>query len=201
MRKPNEQFDFKRRYILLAFLIFVAFCFFPELLPLVIEIMWIFLKEHWPFIIFIVFSFIHVTSFVSRKNEMDEKRKTAGETRISANNLEANKFASNSITASSVAGVTAVSILIPASFVIVQIAKQKDAPQLPPEAMSYVFTATVYFLGSLFCGLFLIFLVPLHGQARNLAEQTITGIPFGIQLIALVVGICCLVVGLSYVVG
>lgn len=132
---------------------------------------------------------------------MARRRKDGDIVGQQATDKEANRFTANAITASSVAGITAVSILIPASFVIVQIAKQKDAPQLPPEAMGYVFTAAVYFLGSLSCGLFLIFLVPLHGQVRNTAEQEITGIPFGIQLIALVVGILCLVVGLSYVVG
>lgn len=201
MRKPGEQRNFRRRYVVLAFLILASFGFFPELLPFGIIIMRTFLKEHWPLVIFIIFSFIHITAFVSRRREMDRNRKTDGSAIPDRDKLEANKFTANAITASSVAGITAVSILIPASFVIVQIAKQKDAAQLPPEAMSYVFTATVYFLGSLFCGLFLIFLIPLHGQLRNMAEQEISGIPFGIQLIALVVGILCLVVGLSYVVG
>lgn len=189
------------RFIVLVFIVVTAFGFFPQLMPLVLELMWPFVKEHWSFIIFIFFSFVHIAAFVSRTREM-ERTTTA---RVSAVNgkekLEGNRFTANAMTASSVAGITAVSILIPASFVIVQIAKQKDAPQVAAEAMNYVFTATVYFLGSLFCGLFLIFLVPLHGQLYNLAEQKITGIPFGIQLIALIVGILCLVVGLSYVVG
>lgn len=104
------------------------------------------------------------------------------------------ELAANALNSASVAGITAVSILIPASLLIVQIAFDKTG--VPRESLEDVFRASAWFLVSLIFGIILIFLIPMQCPKNNVARILVTGIPFGPQLIALLIGVIWFVVGI-----
>lgn len=106
------------------------------------------------------------------------------------------RFSATTLTGTSTAGITAVSILIPASFVIVQIIVLHQS-ELPAGVLPIVFRAALYFLLSLIAGMLLIFLIPMRANARNVIMNRGFGILYGFQLFPLIVGVGCLVAGLS----
>jgi hypothetical protein len=107
------------------------------------------------------------------------------------------RFSATALTGTSTAGITAVSILIPASFVIVQIIDPVDQSKLPAGVLLTVFHAAVYFLVSLIAGMLLIFLIPMRANVGNVIVNRGLGILYGFQLFPLIVGVGCLVGGLS----
>jgi hypothetical protein len=111
---------------------------------------------------------------------------------------DANVFIANSMGEASTGGITAVSVLISAAFVIVQIANQVGAKELSPQTKTYVFRAALYFLFSLVMGLLLKFIIPMRGRTRNVAAEYAVILPFGIQLISFVFGVVSLVIGFYY---
>jgi hypothetical protein len=112
----------------------------------------------------------------------------------SARNAEDRRFGAQILSSSSAAGITAVSILIPASLLVVQLSS--TGKPLPPTALSHVFSASLWFLGSLFLGLLIVFLVPLKSHKQDVRLSLGTGIPFGLQLLSLLFGMTRLIWGL-----
>ena len=146
--------------------------------------------RHWDVLLFLSLATVHVGVWLfgvpdnPKRHEDKAVNQTAGEAMHSATS----------------AGITAASILIPASFVIVQIAKQPGSEPVPPAVMMQVFKASLYFVGSLMLGLFVEFVIPMRIVAFNVVYQKLIGIPFGVQLFALVAGVICLVRGLYLIV-
>jgi hypothetical protein len=98
--------------------------------------------------------------------------------------------------------ITAVSILIPASFVIVQVSKSASPPAGPGviAAMPLVFRAVVWFLFSLLFGVLALHRVFTHGRHEELSRSAPALILLGLQLISLFTGLLQLAAGLYSVV-
>jgi hypothetical protein len=146
-----------------------------------------FLVEWWDMSAFIILAAIHIGSWVELKRSGKLKRKVQDEERRSGAQM---------MTASSAAGVTAVSILVPASMLIVQLSS--NSTSFPVGVLSQVFRGALWFLLSLLLGLIVIFLVPLRSHRTDVRKSLETGIPFGLQLLCLFLGMARLVTGLYH---
>jgi hypothetical protein len=144
-----------------------------------------FLCKWWDVVAFGVVGIIHVASWLEARHLLSRDPK---------NSLPEREFAASSLNSASVAGVTAVSILIPASLLIVQVGYEK--PDFPHSALEDVFRASLWFLVSLALGLLLLFLVPMRSQKHNAARDVYIGILFGPQLAALLTGMIWFVAGI-----
>ena len=144
-----------------------------------------FLCNWWDVIVFGVVDLIHVASWLEARKRLTKDPK---------NSLAEREFAASSLNSASVAGVTAVSILIPASLLIVQVGYEKH--DFPHSALEDVFRASIWFLVSLALGLVLLFLVPMRSQKYNAARDHYIGILFGPQLAALLTGMIWFVAGI-----
>jgi hypothetical protein len=145
---------------------------------------------HWlDVIIFLLLLAVHIGGWLERRKDFAEHPLDGLEDRV---------LAATALNSASVAGVTAVSILIPASLLIVQIAFDKTG--FPRQALEDVFRASVWFLVSLVFGLVLIFLIPMQCPKHNVTRILLTGIPFGPQLIALLIGVIWFVIGIYFAV-
>ncbi len=147
-----------------------------------------FFSNWWDVIVFAVLAIIHIASWLEIKTKLSGAPMNCNEQR---------SLGATTLGSASTAGITAVSILIPASLLIVQLAAQPGMP-LPFAAVSNVFRASIWFLVSLFFGLIIVFLIPMYAQKHNVARNLSTGIPFGPQLLALLIGMARLVIGLYY---
>lgn len=145
-----------------------------------------FLRNNFDIIVFILLSIVHIGSWVEVKPGLSKDKPDFNERSLSATTLGA----------STTAGITAVSILIPASLLIVQIGLGDHSP-LPPAAIDHVVRASEWFVASLSFGLLIIFLVPMKANLFNVARYFQIGILVGPQLITLWIGMIRLVQGLS----
>ena len=99
--------------------------------------------------------------------------------------------------------ITAVSILIPASFVIIQVAKSVEPTKMPAGVtlgIPLLFRGVVWFLISLFFGIFTLYRVFTHGRYRDLSRSLLMNVLLGSQFISLFIGVLWLAAGLYYVV-
>ena len=135
--------------------------------------------------IFVIFTAMHLCALYEDRKEYGSKP---------MNGLGERQFSASALNSAASAGVTAVSILIPASLLIIQLASGNHA--IPHLALVYVFRGTIWFLFSLALGLFLLFVIPMQSQAHNVARRMITMIPFGPQLCSLFLGMVWLVIGI-----
>ena len=142
---------------------------------------------HVDFVAFVLFATIHI---IANVKQIKRIQSIAGPP-----SPDANTFIANSMGEASTGGITAVSVLISATFVIVQIANQAEGKELTPQTKSYVFRAAMYFLFSIVMGLFLKFIIPLRGRTKNVAAEYNVILPFGFQIISFVVGVGSLVKG------
>ena len=148
------------------------------------------LCSYFDIILFFFFSTIHVLANIAA---IKASQSIAGPPAP-----DANVFVAGSMGEASTAGITAVSVLISASFVIVQIANQVGAKELPSHTKTYIFRAAIYFLFSMSMGLLLKYVIPMRGRTRNVATVYWVILPFGFQLISFVVGVLSLVIGFCY---
>lgn len=147
----------------------------------------IFLSNWWDIIAFLVLGTFHVAGWLSIR------------TRLQANpdnTYEARNLGATTLSSANTAGLTAVSILIPASLLFIQLSSDKSP--LPPIAIMNVFRASCWFIASLFSGLILAFLIPMRAHKYNVSRILHTGIPFGFQLVTLLIGMGRLLSGLYY---
>ena len=145
----------------------------------------VFLVELWDVVVFVILATIHIGSWAELKRSGRLNRRVQDEERRSGAQM---------MTASSAAGITAVSILVPASMIIVQLSS--NSASFPSGVMSQVFRGALWFLLSLLLGLIVIFLVPLRSHHRDVRRSLEIGIPFGLQLLCLFLGMARLVTGL-----
>ncbi|MEO6958936.1 MAG: hypothetical protein ABI228_04150 [Burkholderiaceae bacterium] len=144
-----------------------------------------FIKQWIDVLVFAVFMAMHVKAlYEDRKKYVSEPK----------NELIDRQFSATTLNSASGTGVTAVSILVPASLLIIQIAS--DSHTIPRIAMEYVFRGSIWFLVSLALGLFILFVIPTQSQAHNVARRMMTMIPFGPQLACLIIGMIWLVIGI-----
>ena len=144
-----------------------------------------YLYQWWDVIVFLLLGLVHIGGWLEIRSKL----------RVTPlNSRDEREFAASALNNASVAGVTAVSILIPASLIIIQLGAEKTG--FPNRALEEVFRASLWFLLSLAFGLFLLFLIPMRSQKHNVARDLLMGIPFGPQLAALLIGMIWLVAGI-----
>jgi len=142
-----------------------------------------FLKSNWELGVLLLFVFFHTGANIEAQRKRDKTLKQC---------KDDNTFAADSLIKASTAGITAVSLLISATFVIVQLSNQ-NGRTLDPHIKPDVFHGTLCFLASMFLGLFVIFVVPGRGRSKNVSQSLLTILPFGYQLISLLTGVLYLV--------
>lgn len=101
--------------------------------------------------------------------------------------------AAGALRATATAGISAVGILIPFSLVAVRV----GSPPVPASTLVDVFVAELWLAFSMAFGLFVIWLVAAKGTSRNVLTMRLAGLPYGWQLIALLVGVVRLLVGIG----
>lgn len=144
------------------------------------------LQNWWDALFFGLLMVVHIGSWWELRNQL---------ALAPHNDPESRSLGATTLSSASTAGITAVSILIPASLLVVQLGSGTGA-QLPPEALSYVFRAAVWFMFSLLIGLILLFIMPIRSQAHNVTRDFRTGVLLDPQLLALLVGMVWLLMGL-----
>jgi hypothetical protein len=143
--------------------------------------------RRWDLIVFVILAAIHIYVWVGERRAGRINQAGTEPARLSGAQI---------ITASSAAGITAVSILVPASMLIVQLSSTSAA--LPLDVVLQVFTAALWFLVSLFFGLFVVSIVPFRSPTVDVRTSMQIGIPFGLQLFSLFVGMARLIGGLYH---
>lgn len=106
------------------------------------------------------------------------------------------RFSLQLLNTSSIGGIAAVSILIPASFLIIQMSV--DPCNLDSQNTEFIRIAVNWFLASLLFGIFFIFLIPMKIVSDPLEKKDL-GFCFGAQLICLGIGMGNLVIGTYYI--
>lgn len=134
-----------------------------------------FIIEWWDVFLFVALALVHILGWISAKNDLNAEP---------MNCLDQRQFSANTLNNACVAGITAVSILIPATMITLQLAYQQDLP-VPPS----LFRSSIWFLASLTFGIFVLFVIPMRSQKFNVARLLITGLPFGFQLFCLLIGL------------
>lgn len=144
-----------------------------------------FLRQWLDVLLFVLFTAMHVAAlYEDRKKYVTEPK----------NELVERQFAASALSGAAGIGVTAVSILVPASLLILQLAS--GGHTIPRVAMEYVFRGSIWFLASLALGLFVLFVIPMQSQAHNVARRMVTMVPYGPQLACLFIGMVWLVMGI-----
>lgn len=141
------------------------------------------MAEWWDVVLFAILAALHILAW------REYRRPTQGDT---TSDEASRRTGGQMITASSAAGLTAVSILVSATAVIVQ----QWTTSLPVEILTQASRAAFWFLLSLVLGLWVVFLVPLRSPAQDVQKSAEIGIPFGLQLISLFIGVARLVWGI-----
>ena len=91
--------------------------------------------------------------------------------------------------------IVATTVLIPGSLLIAQLGITSSAP-LPPETLQHIFRASLWFLLSIFAGLFMTGWIPMRGQTHDVSRDKRPAMVFGVQLFSLFVGVSHLVLSL-----
>lgn len=150
-----------------------------------------FLGNWWDFIVFGILTLIHIAANI----ESWQKIKSDLALQNALKTVDQKNLGATILNGSSAAGISAVSILIPASLLIVQIGLGSSKP-MPPGVLDNVFRASIWFLISLGAGLIFLWISGAQSQFRNVATNLLLMIFFGPQLIALGVGVVRLVIGI-----
>jgi hypothetical protein len=145
-----------------------------------------FFAKWWDLVLFVIFASVHIAAWVQLQ--------VTGKLNQARQDDDSRRSGAQLIITASAAGITAVSILVPASMLIVQL--WSNNPSFPLEVIERVFRGAIWFLVSLVSGLVVVFLAPLKSLTRDIRNWIGIGIPFGLQLLSLVVGMVCLIVGL-----
>jgi len=153
-----------------------------------------FFRNNWDVLIFLFFSVLHIVTWLGIRGEL-RLQSQQDAARPAHETLPDRELGATTLSSSSSAGITAVSILIPASLLVIQFGLD-PGQTLPATVVLNVTRSALWFLLSLFFGLFVLWLVPMRAHKFNVARLFELGIPFGIQLIALLVGMIRLTIGL-----
>jgi hypothetical protein len=143
------------------------------------------LGQNWDIILFALLVIVHIASWWEYRTRpaMESDR-------------DIRQFGATTMSSTATAGITAVSILIPASLLVIQLGRDPDQT-LPPAALDQVFRGVVWLLISMAIGLFLIYLLPMRAQKYNVGKDFLIGSLFAPQLLALFIGIIRIVLGLQ----
>ena len=98
-------------------------------------------------------------------------------------------------------GLTVVGILLPASFLVVQLVSTKTNRPIPNAAVAALTLAFVWLLCSLVCGAYVLFVAVTKAYDTSPLSRRDIGIAFGLQLILLVIGVIQVVWGFWLVAG
>jgi hypothetical protein len=142
-----------------------------------------FIAKWWDVVLFAVLLVIHVAAWTQVKAQ--------GQANQPGRDDDARRSAAQLMTSSSAVGITAVSILVPASMLIVA-----GNTQFPSDVILQLFRAGLWFLGSLIMGLWVVFIVPLRSMRLDVRTSLEIAIPFGPQVFALMIGMGRLIWGL-----
>jgi hypothetical protein len=142
-----------------------------------------FIAKWWDVTLFVVLLAIHIAAWIQVKAQ--------GLADQPGQDDDARRSAAQLMTTSSAVGITAVSILVPASMLIVA----GSAP-FPQGVVLQLFRAGLWFLGSLILGLWVVFIVPLRSTRVDVRTSLQIAIPFGPQVFALMIGMGRLIWGL-----
>ena len=112
-----------------------------------------------------------------------------------ANTPDERRAATSALGTTIGAGITAVGILLPLSLVGAQIRSPSSGP------LEHVFFADLWFSISLTLGIYALFVVGARSSGENPYNRRDVGIAYGLQLLALVIGVGRLLVGLSAILG
>lgn len=136
-------------------------------------------------VVFVVLTLIHVAAWWGYRKP------------TTVSDVSEREFAASTMSGTATAGITAVSILIPASLLVVQLGRGETGSSLPVSALNDVFRGTGWLLFSLAIGLLLIYLLPMRSQKYDVGKDAWIGMLFGPQLLALLIGIVHIVQGLG----
>jgi hypothetical protein len=106
------------------------------------------------------------------------------------------QFGADTMGATATAGLTAVSILIPASLLVIALSRGQAGSRLSSSALSEIFRGTTWLLISLVLGLLLIYLLPMRAQQYDVSKDPWIGLLYFPQLLALFLGILRIALGL-----
>ena len=150
-----------------------------------------FISNWWDAIVFGILTLIHIAANVESWQTIKSNTTLQNELKT----VEQKNLGATILNSSSAAGISAVSILIPASLLIVQIGLG-SSKLMPPGVLDNVFRASIWFLISLGAGLIFLWISGAQSQFRNAATNLLLMIFFGPQLIALGVGAGRLIIGI-----
>jgi hypothetical protein len=109
--------------------------------------------------------------------------------------IDTRALGASSMTDTATAGITAVSILLPAAMLVIQFSRD-PAGKLAQDVAFQSNRGTWLLSGSLIAGLLVLWLVPMQSQVENVARNFWTGTAYGVQLILLLVGLIRVVLGI-----
>ncbi|GCF07016.1 hypothetical protein [Dictyobacter arantiisoli] len=145
-----------------------------------------FFEQWWDILLFILFSsiltFINIPLWRARKSIpslQDLPQKQSGASILASANS---------------AAVSAVSVLISASLVFIQL-ELKLKNNVRHDVLDHTFRAVLWFLFSLFIGLILTWMNGTHSQFKNIAASIYISLLFGFQLLAIVIGVGRILLG------
>jgi hypothetical protein len=129
--------------------------------------------------LFVVFGLIHSLSWPRSLPSTDPVHQD-GETR--------NRAAGN-LTTAVTGGITGVGILLPLSLVAIQVIYGSKPSSHASSVGLNLFVADIWLTMSLILGLFVLYAVGAKASSRNILYLRWIGIPFGLQLMALTLGV------------
>lgn len=164
----------------------------------------------WDVLIFIIFSSVVCAANLEYRKQFGAGRTLADFSPQDDGNYQTRTYHVNFFNYSatalkdvSSAYITAVSIMIPASFVIIQVAKSVEPAKMPTGVtlgIPLLFRGVVWFLISLFFGIVTLYRAFTHGRYRDLSRSFLINVFLGSQFISLFIGVLWLAAGLYYVV-
>lgn len=111
--------------------------------------------------------------------------------------LERRQLGVETMSGTATAGLTAVSILIPASLLVIQLGRDEGGASLPASALDEVFRGTLWLLLSLILGLMVIYFIPTRAHKYDVSHDLKIGGFYFPQLLALLLGVWHVVFGLK----
>ena len=138
--------------------------------------------------VFVVFGVIHVLSWPSAEPQGQDA-------------AEARNRTAGTLTAAITGGLTAVGILLPLSLVAIQVVySSKPSAQAGAVGLNLL-VADMWLALSLIMALFALWVIWPKASTRNVLYTRLVGVPFGLQLISLVLGVGRIVVAVFVLVN
>jgi hypothetical protein len=115
--------------------------------------------------------------------------------------LEARNRAASTLSTATTSGLTAVGILLPLSLVAIQVIDVSRPPRQAGTVGLNLFVADMWLSISLLMGLVVMWHIGAKGTTRNILYSRWAGIPFGLQLFSLVLGVVRILVSVFVLVN